>query len=296
MKDMQPSTLLDSQNEALVEFNQAYRRYLDNQLLLGTISETLSISPDDDPTSHSNAALEEKLKENFLKTNLFASNPEGVADDLRPEGLSDEAKQLLCDKIEAKLDLKLNQVNEYLNFCKPDLSLQISSSDESYTLDRFAWLSHRLAQLTTQIDKYKADLALKAERTFNIAVEVVNLIKTILGEFKLNFYASVKSRADCESVILKHEMLEAKVRSVYNDLLTDIYSSEKIKPLSIIRSHVNMELTKTGEKRDTAQAKLDAYKAFGPEFDRILKTFYELKADLDQNNWTLKHLKANVEF
>ncbi len=312
--------------EAVREFNQNYRNYLESHLLFNILSESLSLlntSADDQRLySNQNSIVEDKLRENFLKTHLFVNSSENLMEEIRPEALTDEAKSFICDKVEARLELNLNQINEYLNYCKDSsqssgsvkwsfnesdsnnesrLVSQLDTESEFYdtdvsTLEKLKSFNQYLTNLTAQIEKSKADLAIKSEHTFNVAVEVINLIKTILNEFKLEMYASRKNRAECEMTILKYDMLEAKVKSVYNDLLTDIYSAEKIKALGIIKSHVSMDTNKTEESLDQAQMKLEAYKSFGAEFDRILKTFCELRSDLETKSWTLNHLQASVDF
>ena len=300
--------------EAQNEFNQNYLNYLENYLLFSILNENLLLLVGAKSTS-----IEKELKENLVKSHLFQyklSENEMIMDEIHPEELSSEAKTALVDKIYLKLESKLSEINQYFNFFDKESSSSVptvaksNAFDDSdfsnetalnptlknVSIDRLKLFANQLSNLSAQIEKYKTDLSVKSEHCFNISVNILNLIKTLLKDFKLDFFLNQKNRSECDAVMLKYDMLVAKATSIYNELLADMYTPEKVRALSLIRSQVNLETSKTQDQLEDVQLRLNVFSSFGKEFDQVLKDYLMLKEELDNKLWMLNHLKSNVRF
>jgi hypothetical protein len=121
----------------------------------------------------------------------------------------------------------------------------------------------------------------------------MNLLKNLIGEVRLKFYIN-ENRTQYENEILKCDLLLTKIKTVHNEILTDLYSPERVKALRIIQSQIQLDMSKNSEYYENVVKQLNAFKSFGKEFEEILSVYLELNKDLERKRWTLNKLKENM--
>jgi hypothetical protein len=320
--------LTNSRKDLLKEFNANYKSYLENSLLHLILTELANSSSttaaaskcEHSSSSHSHSS-EKKIQEAFFKSNLMANIEASLsktnnfaasdmiligdrissADDfslieeLKSEPLDENTKMHLLSKIESRLESRLI---ETIEFVEPNMEQELNVDDlwsNNYAkVDELLALVKELAEaksaLENQCEKANEEIALKLEHSLNLAVEIAGLIKSILEEFKLKFYAE-ENKLSCNNEILKCEMFIAKTNVLINELLCDTYSSDKLQSFKIIKNQMQMNANKSKETIDQINSTLSMFKSFGKEFEAILGSYNELKSELERKKYTLNRLK-----
>ncbi|CAF0834239.1 unnamed protein product [Brachionus calyciflorus] len=315
-----------NRKEILKEFNHNYRSYLENQLIVNLLTDILinsqaqlvhsgSSSSFDSQKCDASLQLEDKIRDTFLKSYYIYNNSDKnteVLDEIKIEPLNFNAKEYLTNKIECKFNKDLGIIDQFLNFKNPSKELSNSKwhlseddinfdseIDEKFPQDlivsKFNDLVECINKLESDITKINNEMNIKFEHCLNISIEIINLLKRILKDFRLDFYAN-KNEIECENSILNCDLLLTKIETVQNEMLHDLYSPDKLKALGIVKNHIQMETMVTKEKLEQTQYSLNMFKSFGNEFDSMLKTYLDLKAKHESKQWTLNKLKQDSHF
>lgn len=160
---------------------------------------------------------------------------------------------------------------------------------------KLCMLLDSIDQLENKAKVSKADFDLKLQHCLKHSVELMNMVRRMLAEFKLNFYAH-KNTVQCEQDLYETELLLAKVELTSDELTAELYSADKLRALGCVRGHLDEEVTRTNEACRRAQMELDAYKALGKEFETIVGKYSSLKKDLEVKKLHLKMLKEDINF
>lgn len=294
------------QNE--IEFKQNYKNYLESKFLLSLIFDIVN----ENKNNHKGSTLDDMVHENFWKSYLISNKEkmskldEEFLEELRPNMLNNEVKRHLIHQIDCKLNDYLATVNEYMNMEKKECNQfksgnqminedidEDSPIDSHKTVNDLKSLIDSIRDLKINEEKLNEEISIKLHHCFNISIEIMNLLKNLIGEVRLKFYIN-ENRTQYENEILKCDLLLTKIKTVHNEILTDLYSPERVKALRIIQSQIQLDMSKNSEYYENVVKQLNAFKSFGKEFDEILSVYLELNKDLERKRWTLNKLKENM--
>lgn len=282
--------------EVIREFNKNYRAFLETSYIFNLLNDILLNSQQ---VNYENPSLEDKLSENFLKSIHLTSNNNEIKNTelsllLKPDKLNNESKKFLISKIEAKLEKNLKDINETLDFDK-DLASNFNSNQHDIIPVKVSSLIDLVNKLEFELDKSSQEYNVKLEYCFNISIEIINMLKTMLDDFKLTFYAN-KNALECEKEVLNCDLLFIKMKQVESELVNDLYSFEKTKALGVIRNQIDMDTRQTKARVDQAELSLNLFKSLGKDFDKILNEYTTLKTSLENKKIHLKQLKEDLEY
>jgi hypothetical protein len=296
------------QNETLIEFKQNYKNYLESKFLLSLIFDLVN----ENKNNNKGSTLDDIVHENFWKSYLISNKEkmnkldEEFLEELRPNMLNNEVKRHLIYQIDCKLNDYLAIVNEYMNMDKKECNQfklaneminedidDDSPIDSHKTVNDLKSLIDSIRDLKINEEKLNEEISIKLHHCFNISIEIMNLLKNLIGEVRLKFYIN-ENRTQYENEILKCDLLLMKIKTVHNEILTDLYSPERVKALRIIQSQIQLDMAKNSEYYANVVKQLNAFKSFGKEFDEILSVYLELNKDLERKRWTLNKLKENM--
>lgn len=157
---------------------------------------------------------------------------------------------------------------------------------------------HKFHQLIEQIHTFKQasikandDIKIKHEHCLNVAYEVAKLLNVILQKFRLGFYAD-ENKERCENKILEFKVLLGKILSSKASILADVYEEDKLKALRKISDQVDLKSNLTKENFERVNSLVNSYNSIGKEFDPVLSTYKQVKAELDRKQFTLNTLKS----
>lgn len=310
--------------DVLKEFNQNYRNYIENSLLLNLVYEILFDSPtgfthssslssiSEQQTFDSSTNIEDKIRETFLKAyalTLADKSTELLEDIKTVEPLNIESRQYLVEKIENKLDNYFSDIDEHLGFCnfdsnskwnletdnEPDHFETEPETSQEKTLAKLEKLIEHLNKCDSQVEQLNNDINLKLDNCLSTSIEIMKNLKKILSEFRIKFYA-YKNDKQYENELLTCDILLSKIESVRHELLHDLYSGDKAKSLALLRNQINFETMMVKEKKDQVENTLSMFKSFGKEFDSVLNTYLELKNNLEKKQWTLDKLNDETKY
>lgn len=308
-----------NRKEIINEFNQNYRLYLENNLILSLISDIVfdtqaklihscssATFESDSEKSDPKQKIDEKIRDTFFKSYFISNNLNDnfkKSDEMKIDPLDFNAKKHLQETIENKLDEILNLVNEFLSYAcsnetNENLNLENLSSEnfkQDFTMGKFNKIVQTIEKIESESKRIDDGMNIKLEHCMNTSMEVVSLIKTILKDFKIDFY-SHKSEVECQKAVLSCDLLLTKIETVKNEMLFDLYSPDKLKALGVIKNHIKMETTISKDKLDQMKFTLNTFNSFGPEFESILKTYKDLKSKHESKQWTLNKLKEESHF
>lgn len=302
-----------NRKEIINDFNQNYRLYLENNLILSLITEIVfnsqaklihstSSANFETDKNDSKQMLDQKIRDTFLKSYFIANNSDNnfrLTDEIKIDPLSFDAKNYLLDTIEFKLDAFLDLVTDFLDYaCSNEKNEQADKTDTSkqdFIISKFNDTIQNIDNIESESIRMEDGMNIKLEHCINTSIEVVNLIKKVLKDFKIDFYAQ-KSEVECQKAILSCDLLLTKIETVKNEMLCDLYSTDKLKALGIIKNHIQMETMIAKDKLDQVKSTLNTFSSFGTEFDSILKTYLELKSLHESKQWTLNKLKEESQF
>ncbi|RNA09563.1 HAUS augmin-like complex subunit 4 [Brachionus plicatilis] len=287
--------LNDSDRKEIInEFNQNYRLYLENNLILSLISDTVfntqaklihssSSATFESEKNDPKQMLDEKIRDTFLKSYFITNNSDNnfkLPDEIKIDPLSFDAKNHLVETIEHKLDEFLDLVDEFtaygcsneINECRPKLDQELSGSKQENVTFKFNQMLKHIDDIELESKRLDDGINIKLEHCMNTSMEVINLIN-----FKLDFYAHM-SEIQCQGAVLSCDLLLTKIEMIKNEMLHDFYSPEKLKALGIIKNHIQMETMLAKDNLNQTKFTLNTFNSFGSEFDSILKTYLDLKS------------------
>jgi hypothetical protein len=305
---------LDLQNQ----FNAVYKKYLEDSLLYNSLfgsvfdfeTKANEINPSTSTVCDDDIKKTEKIAQKFWRANLITSSfnsKENINTDdnitltnsiKKIETLTLEEKKLLVDQIQVKFKNILVEIGIFMNIkpypktITPPLDTQSNEPDcdNIYLLVKDA---------NRQVDVYEAEnmkklesINILLERSLNLSMEMANVLRELLDDYKLNFYANENVQF-CENLLQSSEKLIKKIQSYTDDLISDLYSPDKIKSLKMIGNQLDTEIKKAQEKHDLTKERLNSYQSLGDRFDHIVEEYNTLKQELDKNTFTLKQIKQN---
>lgn len=160
---------------------------------------------------------------------------------------------------------------------------------------KLCMLFDSIDQLENNAKMSRADFDLKLQHCLKHSVEIINLLRKMLADFKLSFYAH-KNSTECEHKQHETELFLSRVELTANELSAELYAPDKTRALGVIRNLLDEEMQRTSEWCRRAQSELDEYKALGKEFDTLVAKYSSLKKDLDVKKMHLKMLKEDINF
>ena len=285
------------------EFEANYKSFLENKLLLETLTEITQPQ-----ASHGlNNNLAKKIDEHFLRSFLNVGNQLSTEQKLliSETKLDSEAKTYLVKKIEQNLQLRLDEINENFKYVNSDADWLLG--DRSASLDISGSVEPHQVLLNVNnllecIDKSRLDTskaisenALKQESLFMQSIETLGLLYKILKEFKLEFY-SMKNQVECENEIVECDMLIGKIQTITDGLKLDLYSGDNLKALEKIHNSIATELASARDEHSQVMQVLDAYESLGDSFKSLLRDYFELNEKLEGKKWQLSQLEATYNF
>lgn len=313
-----------NKNDIIKEFNENYKNYLESKLLLNLLTDLVSESEGDSSSGGSfgsmgssamfNMTFDEKIRNNFWKAKFISENmdkndkiPCDLLNELKIDSLNNDEKHYLLNKLETRIEGYTNDVNDLLSYQKDTYenngSVRWTCGEASSILfdksklDDVDQLAIKLKLLIDSNDKAVIDNAklddeidIKLSHCLNISFEIINLLKRILNDFKLEHYHPEK-RMKCEQELLSFDLLLNKIKVVFNEIIYDLYKPEKLQSLSLIKNHMNIEMEKVMHNYEQAQMKVNMFKSLGNEFENIYTEYAKLKETLKQKMVTLKTLK-----
>lgn len=304
-----------NRKEIINEFNQNYRLYLENNLILSLITDIVfdtqaklihssssATFESDSEKNNPRQTLDEKIRDTFFKSYFMSNNLNNnfkISNEIKINPLDFDAKKHLQEIIEKKLEEFLNLVDEFLSYaCSNETNENLNldnlsfefSDKQDFSIDKFDKIVQAIDKIELETKRIDDGMNIKLEHCINTSMEVINLIKRILKDFKIDFYAH-KSEIECQKAVLSCDLLLTKIETVKNEMLYDLYSPDKLKALGIIKDHIQMETAIAKDKLDQMKFTLNTFNSFGPEFETILKSYLDLKAKYESKQWTLNKLK-----
>lgn len=174
--------------------------------------------------------------------------------------------------------------------------VKISSCDDiDLVTVKLCILFDSMDQLEKKAKVSRADFDIKLQHCLKQSVEIMNLLRKMLADYKLNFYAH-KNAIQCENDVHETELFLAKVELTADELTAELYSSDRLRALGVIRNHLDGEIEQTNEWCRRAQMELDAYKALGKELETLVAKYSSLKKDYEVKKQHLKMLKDDINF
>ena len=295
------------------EFREKYNKYVESRLMHDTICEALNFSGRRHEST-SDKSLLEAVKDKFLKSfavaNLKASgtkmSQDFVSNDARdaflaefkPEALNKEEKSFLVRELEKVLDKRWRKLDTHLDlFEECPNSEEIEHNDDSEL--NYDGISRRLETFVDSVNKSKLEkerlceeVEFKLERCLSQSVGVSKLLKEMLDQIRLKFYAN-ENQLRCEHKLVECDALLLKIKSVANEMLLDMYSEEKLEALNVLRIQIDVNKQITRDKHDQVLNSLASFHALGKDFEAILAEYTELRAQLEKKRWDYETLKKD---
>ncbi len=308
---------MDDSTKTLAEFNLNYKNYLENKLLMNILYD--SLANQESLIVNSDLAGEndfyQQIQDNFWRSFInkqqddeFTSN-----DEFNNDPLSSQAKKYLLNKLETNLEAYFKDINNYLKFAKiqdsNDLDDETQEEDSSSNnkiyhkslstanfktdliVSKLKSLIESIKTDKLRIDKINKDIDVKLQHCFNKSVEIANLLNKIINEFKLEFYTNY-SKIEMEHELAACDSLFKKMDQVQSSMINDLYKPEKAACLKMIKSQIEIERMKSRDMINKLNSSLDSYRSLGSEFENILTTYIDLKAQYDRKLYTIQKLKG----
>jgi hypothetical protein len=204
------------------------------------------------------------------------------------DDFNDELKNEMINEIELYCENYLNKIE---NMMKNDLDDFDDETNRSVALTKkIKEISYSNELNLKQILKLHDDIRVKVKNYYNLTHEILNLLIKLVNEFKLDFFTN-KDLVTLDSLLASCDMLIAKTETILGECLNDTYSSDKLKCLNIIKENIELLSLKYKEKYDNVKNALKMYRSLGPDFEKIHKTYIQLKEKLDSRKWTLNKIK-----
>lgn len=311
-------------SKTLAEFNLNYKNYLENKLMLTIFYDSLTnqepLFANTDLIAGNNQ-LYQQIQDNFWRSFINQSQQDDTSisnDEFKNEPLSTDAKKYLLNKLETNLEVYFKDINNYLKFAKNDTNDNDNDShidlEETYEQDKLTnKIFHKSLSTTnfnseslvtklksliesTKMDKFKIDkinkdIDIKLQHCFNKSIEIANLLNKIVNDFKLEFYANY-SKIEMEHELAACDSLFKKMDQVQSSMINDLYNPDRAACLKMIKSQIEIERMKSKDMINKLNTTLDLYRSLGVEFDNILSSYLDLKAQYDRKMYTIQKLKG----
>jgi hypothetical protein len=170
--------------------------------------------------------------------------------------------------------------------------ISISDINSEQIVQRLRLLIETNKDGSYKIEKLAQEINLKFQHCFSKTLEIMNLLKTILTEFRLAFYDG-KNKTEFEKEIISCDLLFKKIDLVENEWLVQLYGPEQVNSLQTIKSQIELDTDKAQEAVDKLEGALDMYKSLGKEFETILCAYSELKVQYERKKYTIEKLKGD---
>lgn len=282
---------MNPEETAYLEFSQNYKAYLENKFLYTLLSDTIASS------SSSSTSTSAGDKENFAKLfgKFFLGND---AEDPNNGVLSNETKTHLVNKIESKLESYFTEIDNYLKFFKSDAEDSSPSRIDDFHVNsdkvcaNVKCLLDSMKADKSRIEKLNQEIDGKLQLFANHLMEAMQMAKKILKEFKLDFYANMSS-VELSHEILSCDYLFKKINQLESEMMSDLYTPEKLSCLQTIKSQIELDRSKLNESWDMLSARLGAYKRIGKEMDQVLAVYSDLKSQYERKKYTIEKIKGD---
>jgi hypothetical protein len=281
------SSSINSNNSSINE--RLVNRFYKSQLLI-------NINLNDYLTKFNNTE-NDFLATSFLSsTNSFSSTTatsntsqnEYLVSQFKIDDFNDELKNEMINEIELYCENYLNKIE---NMMKKDLDNFDDETDRSVVLTKkIKEISYSNELNLKQILKLHDDIRVKVKNYYNLTHEILNLLIKLVNEFKLDFFTH-KDLVTLDILLASCDMMIAKTETILGECLNDTYSSDKLKCFNIIKENIELLSLKYKEKYDYVKNALLIYRSLGPDFEKIHKTYIQLKENLDNKKWTLNKIK-----
>jgi hypothetical protein len=302
-------------SKTLAEFNSNYKSYLENKLLLNILYDSFtnqeSLCVND---LVGNNELNQQIQDNFWKSFLNQQDDQSVSnDEFKNDPLPHEAKKLILNKLETNLEAYFKDINNYLKFAKIEDSNDLEETQEDEISMSTNKIFHKSLSTTNfntdstvsklksliestktdkfKIDKISKDIDIKLQHCFNKSVEIANLLNKIINEFKIEFYSNY-NKIELEHELAACDSLFKKMDQVQSSMINDLYNPERAACLKMIKSQIELETMKSKDTINKINTTLDLYRSLGEEFENILSTYLDLKAQYDRKMYTIQKLKG----
>lgn len=249
-----------SRDLALNELNSNYKKFIEKSLIESILLEIVnSTRAQTDDNYRSIAKYDERLLERYLN----------ILNDLSQtmELFDVETKTYLSNKFDYLLETRMKSIYDLVN-----------DSD--------------ILELN---DKLNSEPEVKYDHCMNVSIEVSNLIKEMLNTYRIDFYLK-ENKLKSEHKLTECETLFAKIRTVANELVADLYSPEKLNALQTIRNQLDLNSNFSRDKLEQIVESLCLFKSLGKEFEDLLLNYKKLKQQLERKKYSINKLNNKESF
>ena len=248
-----------------------YKDYLAHAILLSAYKEVALFSENE---NHDHT---ERIAEAQLSTCLSESVKSKLIRKSRSKDENSPVKPAVSmHKIEERVEIMLNNLIELLG-CK-------NSAEAKKFLSETVQFNKAAAKTLQTLNEQEADI----HRKFAKMSEEIN---EELAQAQLSFEEQrLNAKLEADIVLKRSEALELRSQLLELEILSELYSEEKVKALEQVSNHLEREIRSAEGELKTLEQNLAQYKALGPEFHAIVSEYRNVKKVIESNEFVLYNL------
>ncbi|XP_050710705.1 uncharacterized protein LOC126995254 [Eriocheir sinensis] len=114
------------------------------------------------------------------------------------------------------------------------------------------------------------------QKVYGLLFDYSKILKSLVSKQRLSHYPA-QHLANCLVSLRAHFL---KLRCLELEVLTETYTSQSVRALKLLQSHLQQRRTQTEESLVKLRHSMDAYKDLDPKFQGLLKEYAKLQEDI----------------
>lgn len=253
-----------------------YKDYLAHAILFSAFQEVACLQSVEASSSTEQVDQNQCLFELSAEAQLATCLSEQVKSKLFLRNARKRKSTISMHKIEERLEELLNSLVDHLG-CK-------TVSEATKLLKETKLFNQSAPKMILRLDEREAQLHQKFCKLNNeISQEMSNTEKSIET-------SQESLKLDTEVILKRAEALELRSQFLELEVLSELYSEDKVKALDQISNHMEREIQRAETELKQTEMKLVQYKALGPEFHSIITEYRQIKKLISSNEFVLYDL------